>query len=215
MLCYHLGTKGNTHTISNNSIILNNDIDNTPTNIAQPTDQSTIIPQQFSMIIKELKNLSNKASGDITKITQAYNTSQEKTGKLIENATSQALTKAHSITTPTTPIDSRNFGTNYTNPPKKQVGYHLGWHITITCYSNQKLIHIKFTDLTKITYFLIQTTHTNVQYPNHISLDLNQSVVELFRHQTELTHSTQCLHQQTMDTLNWIARFSSHQENLH
>ena len=56
-------------------------------------------------------------------------------------------------------------------------------------------------------------THTNQPYPNQRSLDLNLSV-ELFRHQTELTYSTQCLHQQTTDALISIARSSSHQEKL-
>ena len=106
-----------TQTISNNPIIPSNNIGNTPTtNIAQPNDQSTIILQQFSTIAKELKDFTNKVSSDITKIIQAYNTSHKKPGKLIENATSQALTKAQSITTPATLIDTRNFGTNYTTP---------------------------------------------------------------------------------------------------
>ena len=55
------------------------------------------------------KNFKNKVSSNITKITQAYNTLQEKTGKLTENAISQTLTKAQSITTPATQIDTRNF----------------------------------------------------------------------------------------------------------
>ena len=51
--------------------------------------------------------------------------------------------------------------------------------------------------------------HTNQPYPNQ------SSVVKLFRCQTELTQSTQCLHQKITDTLNSITRSSSHQENLH
>ena len=47
-------------------------------------------------------------------------------GKLIENAESQALTKAQSITSPATSIAARKFGTNYTNLPYKTGGYHLG-----------------------------------------------------------------------------------------
>ena len=61
-------------------------------------------------------------SGDITKITQAYDNAQENTGKLIENATSQALTKAQSTTTPYTSIDTRNFRTNYAHP-----SYETSW----------------------------------------------------------------------------------------
>ena len=37
----------------------------------------------------------------------------------------------------------------------------------------------------------------------------------MFRRQTELTHSTQWLHQQTTDVLNNIAKSSSFQENQH
>ena len=37
---------------------------------------------------------------------------------------------------------------------------------------------------------------------------------ELLRHWTELTHSTQCLHEQCIDALNNIAKTSSLQENL-
>ena len=43
------------------------------------------------MIDEELKNFTIKVSSDITKMTQAYKISQEKTGKLIENTISQAL----------------------------------------------------------------------------------------------------------------------------
>ena len=43
-------------------------------------NQSTVILQQFSMITEELKNFTYKVSGDITKITQAYNTAQQNTG---------------------------------------------------------------------------------------------------------------------------------------
>ena len=57
--------------------------------------------------------------------------------------------------------------------------------------------------------------YVNQQCPNQTSFDLNQSVVELFRRQTKLTHSTQWLHQQTTDALNNIAKSSSFQENQH
>ena len=61
-------------------------------------------------------------SSDITKIMQVYNRSQEKAGKLIENATSQAITKTQSTTTSSTSIDTQNFSTNYVNTP-----YETGW----------------------------------------------------------------------------------------
>ena len=45
------------------------------------------------MIIQELRNFMAKVSGDITKIMQTHTAAQENTGKLVENAISQALTK--------------------------------------------------------------------------------------------------------------------------
>ena len=45
--------------------------------------------------------------------------------------------------------------------------------------------------------------------------DFNQSVVDLMRCQTELAHSTQCLHQATTDALQNIVKSSALQENLH
>ena len=51
--------------------------------------------------------------------------------------------------------------------------------------------------------------------PNLTLFDFNQFVVELFRCQTELTHSTQWLHQQTVVTLENIAKSFSFQENQH
>ena len=103
-----------TQAIPYTSIITDDNIGNTPkNNMIQSHNQSTIILQQFSMITKELINFTNKVSEDITK-TQAYNTGQENTSKLIENAIPQALTKAQSTTT--TQVVTRNFRTNYANP---------------------------------------------------------------------------------------------------
>ena len=56
--------------------------------------------------------------------------------------------------------------------------------------------------------------YLNQQPPNQ-TFNFYQSVIRLFRHQTELTHSTQCLHQQTTYVLNNIAISSSLHENLH
>ena len=72
--------------------------------MTQSHDQSTVILQQFTIVTKELKHFTNKVFGDITKITQAYYKAQENTGKLIENAISQVVTKAQNTSTP-----SRNF----------------------------------------------------------------------------------------------------------
>ena len=53
------------------------------------------------------------------------------------------------------------------------------------------------------------------QPPNPPPLVFKQSVVECFRCQTKLKHSTQCLHQQTTDALENITKSSSLQENQH
>ena len=57
--------------------------------------------------------------------------------------------------------------------------------------------------------------YVNHLSPNQTSLNFNQSIVELFRRQTELTHSIQRLHHQSTDTINNIAKPSSFQENQH
>ena len=87
-------TNTHTQTISNNPFIPQNNIANVPrTNAEQTYDESNVILQHFRMIAEELRNFTNKVPGDTTKITQAHNTSQVQTGKLTENAISQALTK--------------------------------------------------------------------------------------------------------------------------
>ena len=50
-----------------------------------------------------IENFTQEVSSDITKKTQAHNTAQEHTGKVIENAVSQALTKAQDTVTPSFP----------------------------------------------------------------------------------------------------------------
>ena len=57
--------------------------------------------------------------------------------------------------------------------------------------------------------------YVNQQPSNHTQFNFNQSVVELFRCKTELTHSTQWLHQQMTDAFENIAKSSSFQENQH
>ena len=54
--------------------------------------------------------------------------------------------------------------------------------------------------------------YVSQQPPNPTPFAFNQSVVELFQHQMELTHSTQCLHQQTMDALQNIDKSSTFHE---
>ena len=49
---------------------------------------------------QELQNFMGKVSGDISKITQVCTAVHENTGKFIENAVSQALTKPQDIIPP-------------------------------------------------------------------------------------------------------------------
>ena len=59
-----------TQAISSASIPTDINLCNThQNNMTQSHNQSTVILQQFSMIMEELKNFTNKVSGDITKIT--------------------------------------------------------------------------------------------------------------------------------------------------
>ena len=59
-----------------------------------PTDnQSNIILQQFSRLTEELKTFAIPVPSNKSDMTLAYKTAQEKTGKIIENAISQELTK--------------------------------------------------------------------------------------------------------------------------
>ena len=51
--------------------------------------------------------------------------------------------------------------------------------------------------------------YVNQQPPKQTPLNFNQLVVELFRCQTKLTHSTQWLHHQMTDALENVAKFSS------
>ena len=90
-----------TEAIPNTSVITNSNLGNVPkNNMTQSHDQFTVI----------------KVADYITKITQAYNTAQENTGRLIENAISQALTKAQSTATSFTSVETRNSGPKYANP---------------------------------------------------------------------------------------------------
>ena len=132
------------------------------------------------MIAEELRNFTNKVSSDITKIIQAYNTSQDKTGKLIENAISQALTKAQNITTPANPMDTRNFGTNCTNPNHETSWPTYNYNMAQQPEINMHHVYRPYEDHTPTQ------THTNQPWPNQNSLEFNQSVVKLFRGQKRM-----------------------------
>ena len=97
-------------------------------------------------------------------------------------------------------------------PHMKQIGHLLGQYPTFPCHNNQKLTHIKLTDLMKHIH---PTNLYEQQQASQTPFDFNQSVIKLFRHQTELTHRAQHLHQQTRDVLNDIAKSSSLQEYFH
>ena len=71
-------------------------------------NQSAIIQLQFSIKAEKLKKITKQVSSDIIEMTQAHNTVQEQTDKLIENAISQALTKAQDTVTPSPPTVDTN-----------------------------------------------------------------------------------------------------------
>ena len=151
--------------------------------------------------------------GDIIKITQAYNTAQKNTGKFTENAISQTLTKAEITTTSSTSIDTRNFRTNYAN-----LSYETRW--TSAWWTSNHTMPQQSEISTNQIHRLYKAhtppqTYTNQHQPNQTPFTFNQSVIEPLRHQTKLTHSTQCLHQQTTDALNNTIKSSSLQENVH
>ena len=123
-------------------------------------DLSTIILQQFCMIIQEIKSFANKVLSDITKTTQAYTAVHENMGKLMENAISPTITKAQDVTTPIVTIDSRNFRVNHTKAPHmKQIGPHPGQELTLFCHNTWKMTQIRLKDLTKHihSHMLVQT----------------------------------------------------------
>ena len=60
----------------------------------------------------EVKNVYIKCPVTSQKITQAFTTDQENTGKLIENVISQAVTKPEDITPPNPTLDSRSSQTS-------------------------------------------------------------------------------------------------------
>ena len=82
-----------------------------------PDNQSNIILHQFSIMAEELKNFTKQVLSNITKMMQAHNTTQGHTGKLIENAISQALAKTQDTTVlPLTPVHTSSWNVNYASP---------------------------------------------------------------------------------------------------
>ena len=123
-----LPNNNQTQAIPNTSIITNNNICNTSKQHGIVTQSVRHYPatiQHDNPGIK--KKFTNKVSGDITKIMQAYTTVQENTGKFIENTISQMLTKAQNTTISPTSVDARNVGVNYTNS-----SYETNWTTALT-----------------------------------------------------------------------------------
>ena len=79
------------------------------------------------MTTQELKKFTNKVSSDITKITQAYTTTQENMGKLIENMILQALTKAWDVTIPSATVHSRNLDDNHATNSSNETKWTPFW----------------------------------------------------------------------------------------
>ena len=137
----------NTQPMYSNSTSTNKNTNSSPkNNNVHPHDQSTVILQQFSMITQAFRNFT--VSGDITKIMQAYTAAQENTGKLIENAISQALTKPLDVTLPNPTIDSRTLEqTTHQTPLMKQTGPHPSKQIMLTYHKNLIMRCINHEDL--------------------------------------------------------------------
>ena len=140
------------------------------------------------MITQELRNFTDKESGDITKIMQACTVAQENTGKLIENAISQTLTKSQGVTPPNPTTDSRAFGTNHASNSSYETNWTLSLQTNIfgiTQQSNNNAYHSQRPYETPTS----PHAYVNQQPPNPIPFDINQSVVKLFKHQTELIYT--------------------------
>ena len=145
-------------------------------------------------------------SSDITKITQAYTTAQVNNGKLIQNGISQALTKPHDSASPNPTLDSRS---SWTSNSSYKANWTLSWAPTndnMQQQSNNDMYHLQRPCEIHISTCLCNPA---VPKPNLFWLQ------SIHSWETELTHSTQQLHQQTKHTLNNIAKLSSFQENQH
>ena len=143
---------------------------------------------------------------------QACTIAQEITGKLTENTISQALTKPQEVMPPNPNMHSRTFSTNHASNYLYETNWTLSWQTNnfgIPQHPNNDAYHSQRPCETPV----FPHAYVNQQPPNPTPFDFNQSIVELFRHKTELTCSTQWLHQQTTDALENIARSSSFQEN--
>ena len=97
-------------------------------------------------------------------------------------------------------------------PHMAEIKHQVGPQPTPPYHTPNILIHIQHIDARKHKQIhkLIALNNKFIKPP-----DFNQSVVDVLKHQTELAHSTQHLHQQTTDAIHNIAKSSALQENLH
>ena len=94
----------------------NSEYNRSSNNILLPDKQSNTIIHQVSIMEEEFKNFTKHVSSNIIKMTQAHNTTQEHTGKLIESAISQALYKTQDATASppnTVNVSTRNINYAY------------------------------------------------------------------------------------------------------
>ena len=131
----------------------------------------------------------NKVSGDINKNTQVCTATQENTGKLIENAVSQAPTKPQDIISPN---PSRTSGANQESNSSYAANWTTSWQTNnsgIQQHPNYKAYHLHRPYETPVSPHV----YIGQQPPNLSLFDFNQSLVKLIQCQTELTHRTQDL----------------------
>ena len=146
-----------------------------------PNNQSSIITDQFSQLTVELKIFTKLVSNNLSEMTQVLKTTQEQTGKFIEKALSQALTKTQDTTVPT----SATLNTNTPNVTYTSLPYNLHqtptWHVTHpnTAHAANGTTHPAY------GYQEVQTptrANSSEQQIYQANTNLNQSVVALLRY---------------------------------
>ena len=178
------------------------------------TSQSSTILQQFQLMMEELNNFTKQGSSNIIEMTQAPSATQEHTGKLIEDVISKALAKSQDTTMPLpNAINTSTRNLTYTSPT------YDSHQTSMWPPSQQAMSFTPIVDFHQTYHCQESQTNKNSDCIEHqvhqIPPDFNQSLAALLRHQTELGHSTQCLHQQTTDVLHNITKSTALQENLH
>ena len=99
------------------------------------------------------------------------------------------LTKPQDITPPNPAIESRTFGTHCTLDSSFETNWTFSrqtYNFGISQHHNSKAYHSQRLYETPVSLH----AYVSQQPPYLTPFDFNQSVVKLFRHQTELTHST-------------------------